>query len=86
MNIGGKRVLVDYERGRTVKGWLPARLGGGRNETRLGYDDVLKLIAQYRERLEQQRKQDRERQQQERARDRDRDRGRGRDRPTRSGR
>ena len=25
--IDGKRVLVDVERGRTVKGWLPRRLG-----------------------------------------------------------
>lgn len=27
--IDGRRVLVDVERGRTVKGWLPRRLGGG---------------------------------------------------------
>lgn len=27
--IDGKRVLVDVERGRTHKGWLPRRLGGG---------------------------------------------------------
>lgn len=27
--IDGKRVLVDVERGRTSKGWLPRRLGGG---------------------------------------------------------
>lgn len=27
--IDGKRVLVDVERGRTQKGWLPRRLGGG---------------------------------------------------------
>ena len=25
----GKRVLVDVERGRTVRGWKPRRLGGG---------------------------------------------------------
>lgn len=24
-----RRIVVDYERGRTVKGWLPRRLGGG---------------------------------------------------------
>jgi len=29
MKIDGKRVLVDVERGRTVKGWLPRRFGGG---------------------------------------------------------
>lgn len=27
--IEGRRVLVDVERGRTVTGWLPRRLGGG---------------------------------------------------------
>jgi U1 small nuclear ribonucleoprotein 70kDa len=30
MRIEGKRVLVDVERGRSVPGWLPRRLGGGR--------------------------------------------------------
>ena len=29
--IDGRRVLVDVERGRTVKGWLPRRLGTGRS-------------------------------------------------------
>lgn len=28
------RILVDIERGRTVKGWLPRRLGGGLGRTR----------------------------------------------------
>lgn len=32
--IDGRRVAVDYERGRTIKGWLPRRLGGGKGETR----------------------------------------------------
>lgn len=32
--IDGKRVVVDCERGRTVKGWVPRRLGGGKGETR----------------------------------------------------
>ena len=27
MKIDGRRVLVDVERARTVKGWLPRRLG-----------------------------------------------------------
>ena len=27
--ILGKRILVDVERGRTVRGWKPRRLGGG---------------------------------------------------------
>jgi U1 small nuclear ribonucleoprotein len=29
MRIDGKRIVVDVERGRTVKGWKPRRLGGG---------------------------------------------------------
>jgi len=38
--IDGRRVLVDVERGRTVKGWLPRRLGGGLGGTRKGGTDV----------------------------------------------
>ncbi|CAL1279461.1 unnamed protein product [Larinioides sclopetarius] len=38
--IEGKRVLVDVEKGRTVKGWLPRRLGGGLGGTRRGGPDV----------------------------------------------
>eukprot|EP00038_Savillea_parva_P000809 m.98817 g.98817 ORF g.98817 m.98817 type:complete len:318 (-) comp10280_c0_seq1:4074-5027(-) len=34
--IDGKRVVVDVERGRTVKTWLPRRLGGGLGATRKG--------------------------------------------------
>jgi len=37
--IDGRRVLVDVERGRTVKGWLPRRLGGGLGGTRKGGDN-----------------------------------------------
>lgn len=29
LKIRGRRILVDVERGRTVKGWKPMRLGGG---------------------------------------------------------
>ncbi|KAF8357011.1 rnp-7 [Pristionchus pacificus] len=32
--IDGRRVVVDYERGRTQKTWLPRRLGGGKGDTR----------------------------------------------------
>lgn len=32
--IDGRRVLVDVERGRTVKGWKPRKLGGGLGGTR----------------------------------------------------
>uniref|UniRef100_A0A1B6CZY4 U1 small nuclear ribonucleoprotein 70 kDa n=2 Tax=Clastoptera arizonana TaxID=38151 RepID=A0A1B6CZY4_9HEMI len=38
--IDGRRVLVDVERGRTVKGWMPRRLGGGLGGTRRGGPDV----------------------------------------------
>merc|ERR1719420_2516722 len=34
--IDGRRVMVDVERGRTVEGWLPRRLGGGRGPGRQG--------------------------------------------------
>jgi U11/U12 small nuclear ribonucleoprotein SNRNP35 len=29
MYVDGRRILVDYERGRVMKGWVPRRLGGG---------------------------------------------------------
>jgi U1 small nuclear ribonucleoprotein len=38
--INGRRILVDVERGRTVKNWKPRRLGGGLGGTRIGSDDV----------------------------------------------
>lgn len=38
--IDSRRVLVDVERGRTVKGWLPRRLGGGLGGTRRGGPEV----------------------------------------------
>jgi len=37
--IDGKRVVVDSERGRTVKNWRPRRLGGGLGGTRIGAPD-----------------------------------------------
>ncbi|KAI9017757.1 hypothetical protein BC832DRAFT_572782 [Gaertneriomyces semiglobifer] len=40
MKINDRRVLVDVERGRTVKGWKPRRLGGGLGGTRIGGPDV----------------------------------------------
>lgn len=36
MKILGRRIVVDVERGRTVKGWRPRRLGGGLGRTRVG--------------------------------------------------
>lgn len=38
--VKGRRILVDVERGRTVRNWKPRRLGGGLGGTRLGGDDV----------------------------------------------
>lgn len=37
--IDGRRILVDVERGRTVKSWRPRRLGGGLGGTRRGGPD-----------------------------------------------
>lgn len=36
MRLEGRRIVVDVERGRTVKGWRPRRLGGGLGKTRVG--------------------------------------------------
>ena len=38
--IDGRRVLVDVERARTVKGWQPRRLGGGLGGTRKGPPEI----------------------------------------------
>ncbi|KAJ3331652.1 hypothetical protein HDU76_002610 [Blyttiomyces sp. JEL0837] len=40
VKLDGRRILVDVERGRTVKGWRPRRLGGGLGGTRIGGPDV----------------------------------------------
>ncbi|KAJ1656458.1 hypothetical protein IWQ61_003975 [Dispira simplex] len=34
IKLNGRRIVVDVERGRTVKGWKPRRLGGGLGHTR----------------------------------------------------
>ncbi|KAF7272530.1 small ribonucleoprotein particle U1 subunit 70K [Rhynchophorus ferrugineus] len=81
--IDGKRVLVDVERGRTVKGWLPRRLGGGLGGTRRGGADV-NIKHSGREDNERERERYRlEREREERGlmnRERERDRDRDRDR------
>jgi len=38
--INGRRIVVDVERGRTVRDWKPRRLGGGLGGTRTGSDKV----------------------------------------------
>ncbi|KAJ3022509.1 hypothetical protein HKX48_006051, partial [Thoreauomyces humboldtii] len=40
LKLNDRRILVDVERGRTVKGWKPRRLGGGLGGTRIGGPDV----------------------------------------------
>jgi len=71
-------VLVDVERGRTVKGWLPRRLGGGLGSTRKGGADV---NVRHSGRDDRGRDRSRER---DRDRDRRRDRSRSKDRRKRS--
>ncbi|CAH1982401.1 unnamed protein product [Acanthoscelides obtectus] len=75
--IDGRRVLVDVERARTVKGWLPRRLGGGLGGTRRGGPDV---NIKHSGREDNERERERYRLERERERDRDRDRERVRDR------
>jgi len=40
--IDGKRVIVDFERGRTMLKWRPRRLGGGLGDTRRSKSEDLK--------------------------------------------
>lgn len=40
MKIDERRVCVDVERGRTVKGWKPRRLGGGLGNTRSSNSEI----------------------------------------------
>lgn len=98
--IDGRRVLVDVERARTVKGWLPRRLGGGLGGTRRGGPDVNVKHSgrednereRERYRLETEREvnrvggtRGRDRRERSRSRDKERDRGdRDRDRKRRS--
>merc|ERR1712048_860392 len=72
---------VDVERGRTVKGWLPRRLGGGLGGTRKGGADV---NVRHSGRDDSRRDRSRERDRGDRDRDRRRDRSRSRDRKRRS--
>jgi len=78
--VKGRRALVDVERGRTIEGWKPRRLGGGLGKTRAAKEKKDKTRARSRSRdhhgssSSSSRKRSRSR---ERDRDRDRDRGRG---------
>merc|ERR1712039_144487 len=77
--IDGRRVMVDVERGRTVEGWLPRRLGGGRGPGRVGKPSKKKLKQQKAEEAAREEKEKAERKERaERGEDRDRDRDRDR--------
>jgi len=83
--IDGRRVLVDVERSRTVKGWLPRRLGGGLGGTRRGGPDVnVRHSGREEHSRRRSRSRSRERKRRSRSRDRDRDRSRERKRKRRS--
>lgn len=75
--IDGRRVVVDIERGRTIKGWKPRRLGGGKGGRKSHYVESSELN------LDDDRR-DRDRDRTDRFDDRGRDRGdRDRDRTDR---
>lgn len=40
MDIDGRYIVVDVERGRTVENWRPRRFGGNHGSTRVGGDDL----------------------------------------------
>lgn len=73
--IDSRRVMVDVERGRTVEGWLPRRLGGGRGPGRQGKPSKKK-----KKKMLEQKDEKRDRDRDGRDRDgRDRDRGERKD-------
>jgi len=93
--IDGRRVLVDVERGRTVKGWLPRRLGGGLGGTRHHHDENVRHSGRDDARRDSRRRsrsrdrgtrrsRSRERDSRKRSRDRKRSRSRDRKRSKRS--
>merc|ERR1719440_2559578 len=81
--IDGRRVMVDVERGRTVEGWLPRRLGGGRGPGRQGKLSKKKkkqLAAEKARQKEMEREEKREKEKEARDKDRGGDRRGGGDR------
>merc|ERR1712176_1506560 len=76
--IDGRRVMVDVERGRTVEGWLPRRLGGGRGPGRQGKPSKKKKrrAAALAEAKKEEEKKDKDRDR-DKKKDKDRDRDRG---------
>lgn len=79
--IDGKRIVVDVERGRTVDGWKPRRLGGGLGATRRGApDDCVRTSGRYEPEHRPQERDHGSSSDRDRDRDRERDRERDRDR------
>jgi len=76
--IDGRRVMVDVERGRTVEGWLPRRLGGGRGPGRQGKLSKKKKKQMEAEK-ERQKEVDRAEREEKREKDKERDRDNARD-------
>jgi len=81
--IDGRRVLVDVERGRTVRNWRPRRYGGGLGMTRASSEERERIrreeMSSTRPPEERDRDRDRDREK-DRDKDRDRDREREKDR------
>lgn len=79
--VRGRRALVDVERGRTIEGWRPRRLGGGLGKTRANKEPrpVGAKRGRSPERADYARQPERRRSR-SRSRDRRRDRSRSRDR------
>merc|ERR1711879_479971 len=71
--IDSRRVMVDVERGRTVEGWMPRRLGGGRGPGRQGKPSKKKK-KKLAEAVKTATKDDKDRDKKDDRRDRDRDR------------
>jgi len=78
--IDGRRVMVDVERGRTVEGWFPRRLGGGRGPGRVGKPKKKKKIAAALAAKEAERKEKDKEKDEKKDKEKDRERSKDRDR------
>merc|ERR1712232_273551 len=83
--IDGRRVMVDVERGRTVEGWLPRRLGGGRGPGRVGKPSKkkakkAKALQKEKEKAEKEAGKDKDKDKEKGKRDRSRSRDKNRER------
>merc|ERR1719379_1981759 len=79
--IDGRRVMVDVERGRTVEGWLPRRLGGGRGPGRQGkLSKKKRKLAEAEKKAKEEKERAEREQEKEEKKDRDRERKDDKDR------